>query len=100
MRMFLANIRRGRPKPAGNGARKRTGRRISQSIAYVGNRKVALHQKLEAGIFAYGVLYLVEIGAKFGKPPLKTPFGKIEVGAISPSESSASDSRICIYRFT
>lgn len=96
MRVFLANIRGRCPEPAGNGTRKRTRRGIAEPVADIGNRKIAFHEELEAGILANGVLYLVEISPKLGKPSLKTAFRQVEIGAISLSESSASDSRTCM----
>lgn len=79
MRVFLANIRRCRPEPAGDGTRKRTGRRVTEPVTNVGDRKIAFHEKLETGIFANGVLYLVEIGAELCEPPLKTAFRQVEI---------------------
>lgn len=71
MRVFPANIRRCCPEPAGNGAGKCTWGRISKPVTDVGDRKITFHQKLESGILANGILYLVEIGPEFGKATLK-----------------------------
>ena len=80
MRVVPANIRWCRPEPARNGTRKGTGCGIAQPVTDVGYRKIAFDKEFETGGFANGVLYLVEIGAKLGEPPLETSFRQVEIG--------------------